>query len=158
MSHIWPLPHGKQGGVRLTLSGLLLERALFGSHESLDDTIEKFVDEDESLPTLFSLLDPLDEVKPFSYQYLPDPNRVYHFWTQAWHLAVDPFLIENFFVCAPQTSIAWSSYALPFIVTYNGDTKKHTAYLLRKAETENEDLTYQKATQSKSSFASEINF
>lgn len=56
-------------------SGLLLERSM---KESGDEEIERVTpDEDEREPTLFSLLDPLDEVKPFSYQYLPDPNCIY---------------------------------------------------------------------------------
>jgi hypothetical protein len=55
---------------------LLLERALFGVSQSVNDTLERaYVEEDETLPTIFSLLDPLEEVKPFSHQYLPDPDR-----------------------------------------------------------------------------------
>ena len=59
--------------------------------------------------------------------------------------SVDGALNENFFVCCPQMSVVWSSSLLPWIVTYDNESRRHTIYLLRKAEGSNEELNYFKA-------------
>jgi hypothetical protein len=72
-----------------------------------------------SLPTHFTLLDPLQEVKPLSF--LPPLNSLTNNW-----------LPEDFFVCCTSLKIVCTLREVPLMVMYDTREKKHSVWAVRR--------------------------
>jgi Anaphase-promoting complex sub unit 1 C-terminal domain/APC1 beta sandwich domain/Anaphase-promoting complex subunit 1 middle domain len=109
---VWPL-----------LEGIILER----DAGPLETT------RDPAAPTLFSLMHPLEDIKPIAtfvdvsgngHTHTPQVNKTQH------ELCLDDF------VCDPLERVVYACGGDPFIVTYSQRTHTHRVWILRQSSTE----------------------
>jgi hypothetical protein len=150
---MWPLP-----------TGLLLERlrpekspsstseALGGSQKadplSSIGTPSRFRIKDSDIPTFFSLLHPLEEVKPLAT--LDEDTRPVGLAQTETDLA-QPKLF-----CSSSSRIIFSSSDVPILVIYDEETQQHSLCLLRRDTPDDADLNYDVAKQHHTSILSNI--
>ena len=111
---IWPL-----------LEGLLVERDTQALQYPADSS-------SQTAPTLFSLLRPLEELKPlapFASKQQSAPS------SPAFDSKVDSSRLTEF-VCDPEQRVVFTSNSQPFLLTYNESQHTHTLWVLRQSRSE----------------------
>jgi hypothetical protein len=150
MEKMWPLP-----------TGLLLQRAPSNARQTVAPIqgISVKADDDDA-PTLFSLLHPLEEIRPVSYldhrstlaaSFVPAPapstrtpkhqtpktpgHSEVNLESQLKELKQNKIEDSNIprFICAPHLRLIYSSADVPLLVFYNTKTMLHSIWLIRKA-------------------------